>query len=252
MAPLITEGIILKRKDYRESDLIVTAFTRDFGKITGIAFGAKKSRKRFANCLGFFARSRLYVSFPLNRELARLEACYLLEGAQELSENIPRLAYASYLAELTVSLTADRDKNRDLYLLLEYCLPQLVAGNDPEDTAHVFEIRFLTLLGYKLNLETCERCGTRLDSGETVYFNMAGSGFRCGSCAQDRGAPLSGGTLKSLRFMQNEPLQAVARLRLAPRARMELRPLLESFLLNLTQKRFKSLEFIRKLREQHP
>ena len=68
MAPLITEGIILKRKDYRESDLIVTAFTRDFGKITGIAFGAKKSRKRFANCLGFFARSRLYVSFPLNRD----------------------------------------------------------------------------------------------------------------------------------------------------------------------------------------
>ena len=54
MAPLITEGIILKRKDYRESDLIVTAFTKDFGKITGIAFGAKKSRKRFANCPGIF------------------------------------------------------------------------------------------------------------------------------------------------------------------------------------------------------
>ncbi len=250
MAPLITEGIILNRKDYRESDLIVTAFTKDFGKVAGIAFGAKRSRKRFANCLGLFAHSRLYITFPPNRDLARLDECDLLEGIRELSQE--RLAYASYLAELTVSLTADRDRNQDLYLLLRYCIPMIVAGSDPEETVHVFETRFLTLLGYKLNLETCERCHTRLDARETVYFNMAGGGFQCETCAKDRGTPLSGGTIKSLSFIQNEPLPTAGRLRMAAKTRMESRLLLETFLLNLTQKRFKSLEFIRKLREQRP
>ena len=49
-----TEAIVLRCLDYGESDRIVTFYTRDYGKLRGIAKGARRSRKRFANALELF------------------------------------------------------------------------------------------------------------------------------------------------------------------------------------------------------
>lgn len=46
-----TEAIVLRLLDYGESDRIVTFYTAGFGKLRGIARGARRSRKRFANAL---------------------------------------------------------------------------------------------------------------------------------------------------------------------------------------------------------
>jgi DNA repair protein RecO (recombination protein O) len=54
---LRTEAIVLRAIDYGESDRIVTFCTADFGKIRGIAKGARRSRKRFANALEPFGFS---------------------------------------------------------------------------------------------------------------------------------------------------------------------------------------------------
>ena len=43
-----TPAIVLRARDYSESDRIVTLLTRDMGKLSGIARGAKASRRRFA------------------------------------------------------------------------------------------------------------------------------------------------------------------------------------------------------------
>ena len=46
-----TEAIVLRLLDYGESDRIVTFCTNGYGKVRGIAKGARRSRKRFANAL---------------------------------------------------------------------------------------------------------------------------------------------------------------------------------------------------------
>ena len=57
-----TEAIVLRLLDYGESDRIVTFSTADFGKIRGIAKGARRSRKRFTNALEPFCHSRMIFS----------------------------------------------------------------------------------------------------------------------------------------------------------------------------------------------
>jgi DNA repair protein RecO (recombination protein O) len=57
-----TEAIVLRRFDYGESDWIVTFYTSDFGKIRGIAKGARRSQKRFANTLELFSCSHILFS----------------------------------------------------------------------------------------------------------------------------------------------------------------------------------------------
>ena len=41
-----TEGIILKKKEINEADVIITIFTKNFGKIDSIIHGIRKSKKR--------------------------------------------------------------------------------------------------------------------------------------------------------------------------------------------------------------
>ena len=57
-----SEAIVLRSIDYGESDRIVTFYTADFGKVKGIAKGAKRSSKRFANTLESFSRLQLLFS----------------------------------------------------------------------------------------------------------------------------------------------------------------------------------------------
>ena len=66
-------AIILRARSYRESDKIVSFLTRDFGKLTGIAMGAKKSRRRFANCLDPLTRVRVYFRTRKSHEVKSID-----------------------------------------------------------------------------------------------------------------------------------------------------------------------------------
>ena len=51
---ILTAAIVLRVTDYGEADRIVTLLTESHGKVSALARGAKKSRKRFGAALGLF------------------------------------------------------------------------------------------------------------------------------------------------------------------------------------------------------
>ncbi|MBW2672896.1 MAG: DNA repair protein RecO, partial [Deltaproteobacteria bacterium] len=57
--PHKTPAFVLHFLNYGEADRIVTLFTREFGKLKGIAKGARRSKKRFANAIEPFSHSML-------------------------------------------------------------------------------------------------------------------------------------------------------------------------------------------------
>src|SRR6185436_11104867 len=101
-----SEAIILRTRPYGESDKIVTFLANDAGKLTGIAKGAKNSRRRFANCLDVFTRVRVHYRTRLGASLVFMESCDLLETAALLTEPT-KFAYANYLLELVDLLTEE-------------------------------------------------------------------------------------------------------------------------------------------------
>ena len=74
----VTPAIVLRTRPFGESDKIVSFLTENFGKITGIAKGAMRSRKRFVNSLEPFSlvnlcfqdRAHTNLVFILGAELA--------------------------------------------------------------------------------------------------------------------------------------------------------------------------------------
>jgi DNA repair protein RecO (recombination protein O) len=252
MASLKTEGIILQRKQYREMDLLVTFFSPDFGKLIGLAFGAKRSQKRFANCLELFNRSRIFFSESPQRSVVRLEMCELISGISHIPHDMSALAHASYLAELVELLTGERDQQNsaDTFHLLNKCLEMLESGVPPEDTVLIFEMRLLSLLGYALDLRTCADCKAHCLEEKMCRFYPADGRLRCNACAQDKGYSVSGGTIKTLQFIQEQPLEVAARARFPVPGGEEARLILEDVLTRLMQRRPKSLEYIRRLKEK--
>jgi DNA repair protein RecO (recombination protein O) len=175
-------AVILRWRAYGESDKIVTFLSRDFGKLTGIAKGARHSRRRFVNSLEPLARVQINFRQRPASSLAFLESCDLLQPPRELTEPV-RFAYASYLAELTDQFTAEGEPVPELYALLDEGLA--VLGTRPASGAFLraFEIQLLSRAGYEPEFGHCRACRRALPTDRPSFLDRQEGTLLCETCA---------------------------------------------------------------------
>src|SRR5271155_6204463 len=97
-----TPAIVIRTRDYAEADRIVTLLTRDFGKLSGIAKGAKASRRRFERKLEPFSHVNLFFRRRPNGQLVfitRAEAAADLDPFV-IEDDLGKIALGSYMLEL--------------------------------------------------------------------------------------------------------------------------------------------------------
>ena len=150
-----TPAIVFRSTPYGESDRIVTLYTLDFGKIKGIAKGAKRSQKRFANTLEIGSYIQVVFFEKETQDLVRLDHSELIHPFGSLREDIIKLAWASYFIELVNEMTAEKIKNKALFRLLVFFLNLIDQGMLQEETQRVFEVRLLSHLGYQPHFDHC-------------------------------------------------------------------------------------------------
>jgi DNA repair protein RecO (recombination protein O) len=88
-------GFFLKSLNYGESDLIVTFYSREFGKIKGIAKGAKRSKKRFANVFEPFSLTHIIFSRNNRDMLAFIESCDIINHYAAIRQDLEKTMAAS-------------------------------------------------------------------------------------------------------------------------------------------------------------
>ena len=176
-----SEAIILRSRAYGESDKIVTFLTADAGKLTGIAKGAKNSRRRFANCLDPFTRVRIHFRPRPGAGLVFMESCDLLCPPGPLVEP-NKFAYGSYLIELVDQLTAEAQPVHELYDLLAEALHELEGGTATATFLRGFELRLLHLAGYEPQLQSCARCHRAMVSAVRAFLDPVQGSVLCAEC----------------------------------------------------------------------
>src|SRR5437762_3399433 len=107
----VTPAIVLRARSFGESDKIVSFLTENHGKITGIAKGAKRSRRRFVNSLEPFSLVELRFQDRPHGSLVFVLASDLLCGFRNLVSSLEKIVYASYMVEITDGLIGERDEN---------------------------------------------------------------------------------------------------------------------------------------------
>src|ERR1700756_3888015 len=104
-----TSALVLRTRPFGESDRIVTLITEQHGKLTGIAKGAKNSRRRFAGTLEPFVRIRVVFRQRPTSDLAFLLRCELIEVLRQFTRDLDRFAAGSYVLELTDRMVLGRE-----------------------------------------------------------------------------------------------------------------------------------------------
>ncbi len=243
-----TPAVVLRSIPYGESDKIVTLYTLDFGKVKGIAKGAKRSRKRFGNTLEISSYIQATFFEKEHLGLVRLSHCDLIRPFQGLREDITKLAWASYLIELVDEMTAEKIKNRALFRLLIVFLNLIDRGFLKEEIQRVFEVRFLSHLGYQPQFNHCTRCQKAL-SGQRFFFSPRQGGVLCPACTANLPdlVPISLGTIKTLLLAQSIPLEKVGRISFSPQSLKESQAVLALFLQHYLGKELKTKKFLEQM-----
>src|SRR3954453_2704091 len=120
-----SEAIVLRTYPFRESDLLVTLFTRLEGKVRGVARAAKKSRRRFGGALEPLTHVKVTYEDRERQELARLDACEVISSPLTSEVTYPRAVALGHVAELLDELSPDREANDAVFRLALSVLAQL-------------------------------------------------------------------------------------------------------------------------------
>lgn len=160
MTSVSDQAIILAAMDYREADKIVTLFCRNHGKVSALARGARRSRKRFGGALELFAR--LNINLTLRDGLSSLGECDILTVHPQIRADFTCIAHASYACELTAALLPENLPNQRLFRLLAAYLEHLDSGTAKPADRHFFEMNLLNIMGYRPPIESCSACGALL------------------------------------------------------------------------------------------
>jgi len=190
-----TTGVVLKRKIIKEGDAIISVLTPDMGVITAFVKGAKNYKNRNSQGSAPFCYSE-FVICP-GHDMYRVTSCVLLESFYNLSTNIERIAYATYIADL-VDYTVKENVGDERILPFVLNTFFLLANSDKNLrlVKCVFELRLLCLLGLTPKLSSCVRCG----SAETVYICAAVGGALCSACGRGEDK-ISVAVLEAMRYV---------------------------------------------------
>ena len=191
--PHTSEAIVLRTWPFHEADLLISLFTRDQGKVKGVARHAMKSRKRFGGALEPATQVRAHYTERPGQDLVRLDSFEILWSPLTAPIDTLRLAALQLVVEVLEEAMPDQAPEDNIYRLAVTVLTSLRSGNVYLPITY-FSLWMNRLMGWMPELGHCAACGLHLaDPGlrnQTVYWSPTADGV---TCHDDRRALHSGG-----------------------------------------------------------
>jgi len=236
-------AIVLNVSNHGESDKIVTFYCPKIGKITGIAKGANRSKKRFVNKLEIFTLLEIHFTPGDRSTLVRIDQADLISAFPNLRTNYDRYTNASLLCELILHWTTEYEGDERIFRLLAWALKCLNQGDPTPKTIILFQIKLFDLLGYRPHLAGCIDCHRHDTSGAPYRFSSNRGGLVCKHCNQETVAahiPLSLNTAKLLHKAQTMPHETISRLQFSPSSTREALVFIQRYNNDLLQREINS------------
>ncbi len=238
MSELTSEAVVLRTWPVHEADLIVSFFTRDYGRLRGVAKAALKSRKRFGGALEPMTLARAWFAEKPRQELVRLDQLEILRSPLSSRVDQTRMAVLSFYAEVIDEALPERDPQDAVFRLLVNVLERTHAieshprsQNHDLDPTHqeppvgtpylghpeagpwmaltYFSLWMTRLMGLLPDIGRCMVCGEGLHAAEVAYSSYA-DGFFCGLHANGSASALSADSWQVAQRMLRAPASAFA------------------------------------------
>jgi DNA repair protein RecO (recombination protein O) len=252
--PLVkATAIILRSRKWGDADRIVTFYTRQLGKIRGVARGARRAKSRFGAALEPFTLCHLDLFEKPGDSLFRISHIDLMTSFQSLREDLDLMTAAARMVNVVAAVTPDGDPDPQLFDTLEQGLASLAEKQgDPAFTALIFQIRLLGMTGFRPQTDHCAACGKTRLVGDPQFSALSG-GLVCPTCAARQRARCVSLSRGSVLFLQQairlSPV-LVTRLKATGQVRNEIEEVIEGYVTVVAGKRLPSVNFLSPAHQQ--
>ena len=216
MSVLTSEAVVLRTWPLRESDLIVSFFTRDYGRLKGVAKAALKSRKRFGGALEPMTMARAWFAERPRQELVRLDQLEIVRSPLSGTVDHVRLAVLSFFAELIDEALPEHDPQETVFRLLVSVLEQTSGKSEgPSEVGQpwmpltYFSLWMTRLMGLLPDVTRCTACGETLRPAE-ISFSSYSDGLFCALHRGSNANTLSTDSWQLAQRMLRAPVSAFA------------------------------------------
>lgn len=178
-----TTAVVLRLVEFSETSFVVTLLTRDRGRVSALAKGARRLKSPFEGSLDLLSVCRIVLIAKPGDSLDLLTESKLRRRFRGAERSIERCYAGFYVAEMLRLLVDDDDPHEDLFELTLAVLGQIDGDGPVAETLLAFDCQALRILGHAPSLFACTHCGTPVprNRGKTA-FSLPGGGVVCSQC----------------------------------------------------------------------
>lgn len=180
---------MLRRVDYGESDLVLTLFTESLGRVSALARGARKSRRRFGGVLEPMHTLEVTLDERSGSELGILREAKIVRPRSGVISSLERLDAAGRALGWVRRAAPPKTPEPALWTALEQLLDRLADESDPTPARQRLAesgLCFLIAFGWGIDFERCVRCAKTAAPEQTAAIDPARGGLVCQSCGGAR------------------------------------------------------------------
>ena len=234
-------ALVLRVVEFSETSSVVTLITREFGKVRGLAKGARRPKGPFESALDLLSLCRIVFLRKSSDALDLLTEAKLERRFRPHARDLASLYAGYYIAELLDELTDDYDPHPELFEAAAETLRALASeGNVPTFLLR-FELTALRVLGHLPSLVQCADCGAEVPTTGRVAFSQIAGGVLCVNCrgGKKQVVSVSAGVIRALQQFADPESDVWRRMELDRSTRGELRGVMNHFLYGLLGKKLK-------------
>lgn len=177
-----TEAVVLNKLDYGDTSVIVSLFTKEFGKLSAILKGGRSPKSKVGTTVDPPNLLQVILYNKSTRDLQLISGAEIIEHYPAIKSDLDKLKFAFAIIELVKKLTPEHETNERLFRGLTRILNLLESSDEmPHILFGRFFIFFLEILGYELSLNTCGSCGRGILSNSSNAYNF-NIGLICENC----------------------------------------------------------------------
>lgn len=240
-----TEAIVLQRINLTESSLLITFFTREFGKVKCVAKGARKIKSRYGGRFEPFTCLNIIYSGKQHQNLYTLNHCDTIKPFYNLKKDYARLVTGCYFTEIINSLTGEASKSEELFHFFFQMLYLLENTRNLSVLIRIFEMRTIAISGYAPKFNSCLVCKNE-PIDKYLHFHFQEGGVICGKCLDNTspGRRITLGTLNYLKKTLTINLDSIDRLKFPKGLDEEIALITQLYLKTMIGRDFKSYKLL--------
>ncbi len=180
--PHVEEAIVLRTWPFHEADLLISVFTREQGKVKGVARHAMRSRKRFGGALEPATHVRAHYTERPRQDLVRMDSFEILWSPLSAAVDLQRVAGMQLIVEVLEEAMPEGAPEDNVFRLALTVLKAMEgvsgAGSAVWLPMTYFCVWMCRLMGWWPELGHCTVCGLDL-RGDAVWWSPAADGVTC-------------------------------------------------------------------------